>query len=107
MDNSGSDGCRRDVLPDTSWAYRKNYDGEMVMRRTTPTDRDTSVARLDPRSFTEPERAELLAEIEKGQQLAGHFPTATDMERARQILTGEVSPEDAVAALEARYPVIE
>ncbi|MBW3068119.1 MULTISPECIES: hypothetical protein [Actinomyces] len=38
-----------------------------------------------------------LALIEKGQQLAGHFPDAEDMGRARRILTGELSPEAARA----------
>lgn len=40
-----------------------------------------------------------LAAIEKGQQLAGHFPDAEDLDRARRILTGELSPEDARAEL--------
>lgn len=38
-----------------------------------------------------------LAAIEKGQQLAGHFPDAEDLDRARRILTGELSPEAARA----------
>lgn len=42
-----------------------------------------------------------LALIEKGQQLAGHFPDAEDMDRARRILTGELSPEDARAEVRA------
>ena len=36
-----------------------------------------------------------MAVIEKGQQLAGHFPSAETMDRARRVLTGELSPEDA------------
>lgn len=40
-----------------------------------------------------------LAAIEKGQQLAGHFPSAEDMDRARRILTGELSPDAARAEL--------
>lgn len=35
------------------------------------------------------------AVIEKGQQLAGHFPSAETMDRARRVLTGELSPEAA------------
>ena len=42
-----------------------------------------------------------LALIEKGQQLAGHFPDAEDMDRARRVLTGELSPEDARAEMHA------
>ncbi|MDO5645873.1 MAG: hypothetical protein Q4G21_09345 [Dermabacter sp.] len=41
-----------------------------------------------------------LALIEKGQQMAGHFPDAEDMDRARRILTGELSPEDAEVELQ-------
>lgn len=40
-----------------------------------------------------------LALIEKGQQLAGHFPDAEDMEAARRILTGEVTAEEARAEM--------
>ncbi len=44
-----------------------------------------------------------LAGIEKGQQLAGHFPDGEDMDRARRILTGELSAEDARNELAAMY----
>ncbi|MDH6238222.1 hypothetical protein [Cryobacterium sp. CG_9.6] len=40
-----------------------------------------------------------LAVIEKGQQLAGHYPSAETMARARQVLTGEVTPEAARAEM--------
>lgn len=43
---------------------------------------------------------EHMALIEKGQQLAGHQPTAEDLDRARRILTGELSPEDARVEIE-------
>lgn len=36
-----------------------------------------------------------MALIEKAQQLAGHFPDAEALDRARQILEGTTSPEDA------------
>ena len=36
-----------------------------------------------------------MAAIEKGQQLAGHFPSAEDLSRARRILTGKLTPEAA------------
>lgn len=40
-----------------------------------------------------------MAVIEKGQQLAGHFPSAETMARARQVLTRELTPEDARARM--------
>jgi hypothetical protein len=49
-----------------------------------------------------------LALIEKGQQLAGHFPNGSDLDGARRILSGELAPDaaraemhDALAALVA------
>lgn len=42
-----------------------------------------------------------LAAIEKGQQLGGHQPDAESLDRARRILTGEVSPENARIELDA------
>ena len=36
-----------------------------------------------------------MAVIEKGQQLAGHFPSSETMDRARRVLTGELSAEAA------------
>lgn len=44
-----------------------------------------------------------LVEIEKGQQLAGHFPSEEALDRARRILTGEISPGEAYAELDAKY----
>ena len=38
----------------------------------------------------------VMAEIEKGQQLAGHFPDADALARARRVLVGEISEEDAM-----------
>lgn len=46
---------------------------------------------------------EALAQIEKGQQLAGHFPDAEALDRARRILTGELSEADAREELERKY----
>jgi len=42
-----------------------------------------------------------LAVIEKGQQLAGHFPSAETMARARLVLTRELTPEAARAEMHA------
>jgi len=47
--------------------------------------------------------AEALAEIEKGQQLAGHFPDAEALGRARRVLTGELTEERAHAEIAAKY----
>jgi len=45
----------------------------------------------------------LMAEVEKGQQLAGHFPNAEALERARRVYTGESSPAEARAEIDAKY----
>lgn len=44
-----------------------------------------------------------LAEIEKGHQLAGHFPSAEALERARQVLTGAITYDEAIAQLDAKW----
>ena len=44
-----------------------------------------------------------LAMIEKAQQLAGHFPDAEALDRARRILEHQSSPTDAYAELDAKY----
>jgi len=43
------------------------------------------------------------AQIEKGQHLAGHFPDVEALDRARSVLTGQLSLEDAFAELEAKH----
>ncbi|MHA6694666.1 hypothetical protein [Homoserinimonas sp. A520] len=40
-----------------------------------------------------------MAVIEKGQQLAGHYPSTEDLGRARRVLTGELTPERARAEM--------
>lgn len=42
-----------------------------------------------------------LALIEKGQQLGGHQPDTESLDRARRILTRDLSPEDARIELDA------
>ena len=42
-----------------------------------------------------------LAFVEKSQQLAGHFPDADALNRARRVLTGELTYEEAQAELDA------
>lgn len=44
-----------------------------------------------------------MAEIEKGQQLAGHFPDAEALERAERVLTGAMSAEDAMDEVRRKY----
>lgn len=46
---------------------------------------------------------ERMAEIEKGQQLAEHFPNGEALDRARRILTGEITPDEAFAELDRKY----
>lgn len=43
--------------------------------------------------------AQGLAAIQKGQQLAGHFPTDEMLDRARRVLSGELSPDEAEAEM--------
>jgi len=44
-----------------------------------------------------------MAMVEKSQQLAGHFPDAEALGRARRILEGELTPEQAYDELDAKY----
>ena len=44
-----------------------------------------------------------MAMIEKGQQLAGHFPDVDALGRARRVLEGTLSEADAYAELDAKY----
>jgi hypothetical protein len=44
-----------------------------------------------------------MALVEKGQQLAGHYPDAEALDRARRILEGTLSPEDARAEVAAKH----
>ncbi|MBT1608180.1 hypothetical protein [Curtobacterium flaccumfaciens] len=44
-----------------------------------------------------------MALVEKGQQLAGHFPDAEALGRARRILEGTLSPEEARAEVAAKH----
>jgi hypothetical protein len=57
-----------------------------------------------PRRFLPPEEIEArLVAIEKGQQLGGHSPSPEAMDRARRILTGEITEEQAIAEILAKY----
>lgn len=50
-----------------------------------------------------PDLDRISAEAEKGQQLAGHFPSAEALERGRRVYRGEISIADARAQLDAKY----
>jgi hypothetical protein len=66
----------------------------MTMTRTTDGTR---------RVFSPDEAAARLVGIDKGQQLAGHFPSDEALERARRILVGEMTPDEARAEILAKY----
>jgi len=63
----------------------------------------TLTTRGTRRVFTPDEAAARLVEIDKGQQLAGHFPSEEALDRARRILIGEMTPEQARAEILAKY----
>lgn len=46
---------------------------------------------------------ESMALIEKGQQLAGHHPSAEALERAHRVLTSQTTVEQARAEVDAKY----
>ncbi|MFT4187141.1 MAG: hypothetical protein QM621_01010 [Aeromicrobium sp.] len=51
-----------------------------------------------------PEQADrLMIEVEKGQQVAGHFPSAVALDRARRVLDGTITPEQALREITARF----
>lgn len=57
-----------------------------------------------PGAFTSPGGIdEALAQIEKGQQMAGHFPDEAALDRARRVLTGEATRDDAIAEIKSKY----
>ncbi len=59
----------------------------------------------EPRQvLSEVEADTRLVEIENGQQLAGHFPSEEALSRARRVLTGQITPDEAYEELDAKYP---
>lgn len=50
-----------------------------------------------------PDEDLIAAEVEKGQQLAGHFPDAEALERGRRVYRGDLTLEEAHAELAAKY----
>lgn len=58
----------------------------------------------EPPPSLSPEEVEArLVEIEKGQQLAGHFPDEDALGRARRILEGELTLDEAIAEIDSKY----
>ncbi|TFD75432.1 hypothetical protein E3T54_11915 [Cryobacterium sp. Sr8] len=58
----------------------------------------------DPKRFLTGDEADArLVEIDKCQQLAGHFPSAEALARARRILIGEMTLDEARAEILAKY----
>lgn len=60
----------------------------------------------DISSFTTQERAQFEAEVEKGQQLAGHFPDEDAMGRLRRILNGSLTVDDAFDEIDRKYAAL-
>jgi predicted Zn-dependent peptidase len=53
--------------------------------------------------LTEDEIDSLMAQVEKGQQLAGHFPSEEDLAQAKRVLLGEITLEESFAEIEAAF----
>ncbi|MFH7324800.1 hypothetical protein [Aeromicrobium sp. JJY06] len=45
----------------------------------------------------------LMLEIERGQQVAGHFPSQEALHRAEMVLCGQMTPDQAFAELDAKF----
>jgi len=65
----------------------------------------TPVAPASAQPETTIDVAEALAAIVKGQQLAGHYPNDDAIDRARRILTGEITREQARAEIARKYGI--
>ncbi|QYG10954.1 helix-turn-helix domain-containing protein [Microbacterium sp. PAMC22086] len=50
-----------------------------------------------------PSKEDSLALIEKGQQLAGHFPSKEALDRAQRLLDGSITREEGLRELDAKY----
>lgn len=51
--------------------------------------------RISRAELTDADKADLMAQAGKAQQMAGHHPDAEDLDRLRRLLDGEISPADA------------
>lgn len=45
----------------------------------------------------------LMLEIERGQQVAGHFPSREALHRAEMVLDGHITVDQAFAELDAKF----
>lgn len=45
----------------------------------------------------------LMFEIERGQQVAGHFPSREALDRAELVLDGRITSDQAFAELDAKF----
>jgi hypothetical protein len=62
---------------------------------------------ISPSTLTEAQKQGILAAAEKGQQLAGHFPDATAIDRLRRMLDGAITVEEAWAEVEAEWRALQ
>lgn len=82
------------IIPATTYS-----EGMDIMRRVSAT---TLVA---PSARPVVEKEVILAAVTVGQQMAGHFPTEDDLGRARRLLDGEITLEQAFAEVDSLFPV--
>lgn len=61
---------------------------------------------MGKQSLTSAQVERALAAIEKGHQIEGKQPSASALDRARRVLTGELSPEDARLEMDAAIRAI-
>lgn len=56
---------------------------------------------IDLTALPQDQKAVLLAEMRKGQELAGHVPDDIDIDRFQRLLNGEITVEQAYAEVYA------
>lgn len=75
-------------------------------KAATMTPKNTSSGAHENPESPDIDVEQAMALIEKGQQLAGHYPSAGALDSARRILTGELSAEDAEIELNQALALI-
>ncbi|WP_104198600.1 hypothetical protein [Cryobacterium sp. Y29] len=59
---------------------------------------------IEPRRvLSSSEIDDLMIEMEKGQQLGGHHPSSEALGRARRLLSGEITKEEAYREISEKY----
>lgn len=53
--------------------------------------------------MADPDVEQVMAMIEKAQQLGGHYPSQEALDRARRVFEGSLSEEEAYAEIDAKY----